>query len=619
MASIFTYDPDPPRISSPWSTPRSVTPRESSARGVPLALDEDVEPKGSVARLEAEPQQGSTEYKLHLLLRPRRAFSFVSTVRHVPGSQRPKIDPSSPHRTSESSRIGTPAPAASDQSRQNRLEQLTTQLLWRLQQSSPFHAAAAVRTTPPSLSGNASAFFSPSSPQSRLPPGLEDSRGALYEIGVADDGTFVGLAEDEMTESLKNLRAMATSLGCQVNVLRMVPIGACQWEDKITSSGKTSTRLNNSKLWVAEAYVKPGLDASDEPKLGLMSSLEDRAGNGSASPPTRNGDVELPIRQLRVSLTGASGSGKSSLLGTLSTSTLDNGRGKSRLSLLKHRHEIASGMTSSVTQELIGYRSNNVQDDHTRSTHQVINYACGHVSSWTDIHATSDLDRLVFLCDSPGHARYTRTIVRGLMGWAPHWTLVCVPANDVEPVMDGDFKPSLTSQVNLADANQEAGLSIAHLDLCLKLELPLVVLITKLDLAYKSSLRRTLTTLLSVLKGAGRKPVIVSDSEITSQDSHLQIVSAKDLSQARQVTNDMNAQTGKAMIVPVVLTSVVKGTGMGMLHALLHELPIPEPPSLHRSTPNETSSFRLFHIEEIYFFSTLRTRTARHSERATAG
>lgn len=64
--------------------------------------------------------------------------------------------------------------------------------------------------------------------------------------------------------------------------------------------------------------------------------------------------------QLRITLTGPTTSGKSSLLGTLSTATLDNGRGKSRLSLLKHRHEIATGVTSSVAQELFGYKNKEV-------------------------------------------------------------------------------------------------------------------------------------------------------------------------------------------------------------------------------------------------------------------
>lgn len=72
---------------------------------------------------------------------------------------------------------------------------------------------------------------------------------------------------------------------------------------------------------------------------------------------------KVTTQQLRITLTGPTTSGKSSLLGTLSTATLDNGRGKSRLSLLKHRHEIESGVTSSVAQELIGYK-----DDQVRKT-----------------------------------------------------------------------------------------------------------------------------------------------------------------------------------------------------------------------------------------------------------
>jgi GTPase len=117
-------------------------------------------------------------------------------------------------------------------------------------------------------------------------------------------------------------------------------------------------------------------------------------------------------------VTGATMSGKSSLIGTLSTATLDNGRGKSRLSLLKHRHEIASGMTSSVTQELIGYRE--VTDRDGNSTTQVIGYGSGDVSSWIDIHASVEAaadGRLIILSDSAGHPRFRRTTVRGIVGW----------------------------------------------------------------------------------------------------------------------------------------------------------------------------------------------------------
>lgn len=45
--------------------------------------------------------------------------------------------------------------------------------------------------------------------------------------------------------------------------------------------------------------------------------------------------------------------GKSTLLGVLTKGTLDDGRGKSRVNLFRHKHEIESGRTSSVGREII--------------------------------------------------------------------------------------------------------------------------------------------------------------------------------------------------------------------------------------------------------------------------
>lgn len=251
----------------------------------------------------------------------------------------------------------------------------------------------------------------------RLLPGLEESQGALYEIGVADDGTIVGLAEDEMEESLNNLCAMAASLGCGVEVLRRVPVGDCEW---VEYAGTAQQKVYTSKLLVAEALVRPDQHLVDDTK-----KIRQQANYAESEVTTHDTTVGClangfpsTTEQLRVSVTGATMSGKSSLLGTLSTATLDNGRGKSRLSLLKHRHEIASGMTSSVTQELIGYSDVVVGEDTFAS--QVISYGSGDVSSWIDIHAaveSAGSGRLIFLSDSAGHPRFRRTTVRSIVGW----------------------------------------------------------------------------------------------------------------------------------------------------------------------------------------------------------
>ena len=99
MASIFTYDHNPPRVSSPWSTPGRATPQPTGNEGSsgqqcherlpdistsPTYLSET-----GITRLEAEPHEGSTEYKLHLLLRPRRNFCSTSTSNQIAESQQP--------------------------------------------------------------------------------------------------------------------------------------------------------------------------------------------------------------------------------------------------------------------------------------------------------------------------------------------------------------------------------------------------------------------------------------------------------------------------------------------------------------------------------------------------
>ena len=133
MASIFTFDPDPPRVSSPWSTPRASTP-------------------APITKLEAEPQEGPTEYKLHLLLRKHRDYRSASTPLHVPGSYRSVS--ASPKPKDISIGLGEksfPLQAKPSHTRQQRLEQLTTQLLWRLQQSCPHHSTSVNKQVTPAF------------------------------------------------------------------------------------------------------------------------------------------------------------------------------------------------------------------------------------------------------------------------------------------------------------------------------------------------------------------------------------------------------------------------------------------------------------------------------------
>lgn len=65
----------------------------------------------------------------------------------------------------------------------------------------------------------------------------------------------------------------------------------------------------------------------------------------------------LQFLDLRVAVLGNVDSGKSTLLGVLTQGELDNGRGRARLNLFRHLHEIQTGRTSSISFEILGFNS----------------------------------------------------------------------------------------------------------------------------------------------------------------------------------------------------------------------------------------------------------------------
>lgn len=400
---------------------------------------------------------------------------------------------------------------------------------------------------------------------------LQDSQGALYELGVCDDGTLVGLLEEELEESLDTLRLMASKLGCAVWVLRKVRVGEVTLEDAARNSSENYPagewddredmgRRRGSKtgaLWVAEAFVKPIISKADE-EMGASNSSSGTVPEGSFV--VKEDIVPPATEQLKISLTGTTTSGKSTLLGTLTSSQADNGRGKSRLGLFRHRHELVSGVTSSVAQEILGYKPYSTW--HNRGG-EVINYSYGNISSWTDVHTaisnmaaapdTNRNGRVVFLSDTAGHPRYRRTTIRSLVGWAPHYALLLIPGDESE----------------LSDASKR------HLQLVLKLGLRLVILITKLDIARRDCLRVILQQVLSSLRKAGRDP-----QTINSPERHFGTWSDQEEKGVRKVVDkikmlDVDCSGAGRKVVPIVFTSSCNGQGLGTIHALLRGLPIP--------------------------------------------
>ncbi|KAJ2984468.1 hypothetical protein NUW58_g6042 [Xylaria curta] len=568
MASIFSFPHEPPRVNSPWRSGQDAGKRTNSERSASTGAIADSEhtSDSEVERLEAEPQDGPIEYKLHLLLRPRRTYTAMSTALSPIGSQTNR-------KLKETRAVKQSVPlASSNHSRQNRLHHLTTQLLWRLKQSSPEHATARGDLVVPKLPEDNAELAVLQEP-AQLLPGLEESNGALYEIGVADDGTFVGLTKDEMDESMMTLKVMAASLGCRVEVQRMKAVGTCDW---LEEPEEPHSRLHHEDLWVAEALIVPILDRQS----GTTADEDNGAPRRGAS----------TTEQLRVSLTGPTTSGKTTLLGTLANGILDDGRGLSRSYLLKHRHEVASGRTSSVAQELIGYEGQSI-----------LNYTCMDVKAWPDIHDRAQDGRLVFLLDSAGHPRYQRTTLRALVGWAPHWTLLCIAASEENSISTGTH--SLTGADGaLGIGISEMDLAMAHLDLCLKLEIPLAILITKIEKAQLPILKKKLNSILTKVKATGRTPKLLTGSGPQAAD--FSEVPDQDQAKVQTEVIDAIAKDGNPLaVVPIVLTSAITGAGIGLTHALLGSLPVPPVPTAQDFVPlalNPEQPAALFHIDEVF-------------------
>ena len=266
--------------------------------------------------------------------------------------------------------------------------------------------------------------------------------------------------------------------------------------------------------------------------------------------------------------------------------------------MLKHQHEVVSGRTSSVAQELVGY-------DGTK----VCNYINDDINAWTDIHDRAENDRLVFFLDSAGHPRYHRTALRALIGWAPHWTLLCIAANEGGPTFSGAHSLS-GANGSLGEGIAYKDLAMGHLELCLKLEIPLAIIITKYDLAQLGPFKSFMASILSKVKATGRLPKLLVSNR--GNEGDLTDIPEQDISKINdEVINPISTSGNQLSIVPVIITSAVKGSGIGLTHALLRSLPVPPPPTAHDfvgEALNPEQPAALFHIDEVYELPLSRTQ-----------
>ena len=181
-------------------------------------------------------------------------------------------------------------------------------------------------------------------------------------------------------------------------------------------------------------------------------------------------------REIRVAIIGNVDSGKSTMVGVLTRSMLDDGRGLARAKVFKHGHEEATGRTSSIGQHNLCLGSRG----------EILNDAMFRANSSADYIARAS--KVVTLVDLAGHERYFKTTAYGLTGHLPDYACLIVSAN-----------------------NGIVGMSKEHMGVALALKVPVFFVVTKVDICPDHILKETLAKLHAILKkpGVKKKPFMV--------------------------------------------------------------------------------------------------------------
>lgn len=205
-------------------------------------------------------------------------------------------------------------------------------------------------------------------------------------------------------------------------------------------------KLSKLDLSSHKEESKPCIEKENLPNAN-PTSLDEKI-NDSDNPISL--EETLSSRNIRVAVVGNVDAGKSTLIGTLVSSFLDDGRGSSRTSIMKHRHEIESGRTSTATSHLLGFRHSGEPisgRDKVRAN---------RMKSEDEIARESY--RIITLMDLAGHEKYLKTTIHGVSSGMADYGLILV--NSRHP-------PTHMTQ--------------HHLNLCCSFGIPVIVVFTKVD------------------------------------------------------------------------------------------------------------------------------------------
>jgi len=244
-----------------------------------------------------------------------------------------------------------------------------------------------------------------------------------------------------------------------------------------------------------------------EAHLELLTSLAAQMNLSLQNLRTADGKIDLLLRrnttekdfiEIRVAVIGNVDAGKSTVLGVLTHAELDNGRGHARQKLFRHRHELESGRTSAVGSEILGFDDSGAvvnKASHQSASHPLSSVALNTL--WQRVCQKSS--KVITFVDLAGHEKYLKTTVFGMTGHLPDFCMLIVGSNQ-----------------------GVVGMSKEHLGLALALNVPVFVVVTKIDMCPANVLENTMKTLKKILKSpACRKmPLDIHDGNDVVMAAH---------------------------------------------------------------------------------------------------
>ncbi|KAL2048252.1 hypothetical protein N7G274_000163 [Stereocaulon virgatum] len=329
---------------------------------------------------------------------------------------------------------------------------------------------------------------------------LEGHGETLFDLGQEDNGESLGFSKEQWDIALDRVRRAANINQAECRVLMTRNVGG---EEEVGSPNEKDKSCTG-KVMIRQAPETP----------------ED-------------------VIETRIAVVGNVDAGKSTMLGVLVKGGLDDGRGKARVNLFRHKHEVESGRTSSVGMEIMGFDTKG---------EIIASNVPGRKLSWEEIGKRSA--KVISFTDLAGHERYLRTTVFGLLSSSPNYCLLMVAAN-----------------------NGLIGMSKEHLGIALALNVPVMVVITKIDICPPQILQQTITQLTRILKspGARKIPIFIKNREETIETA-TQFISQR--------------------ICPVFQVSNVTGESLDLVRTFLNILP-------HHGNYDAEAPFE-FHVNDTF-------------------